>query len=282
MPNMASSTRIKKNKSPLKAGATGKSSNPNTVRRAKALQGISGAEAELVRARSNLRTQICQQKKKAKQTDEYAQLPDDRKESWLADYAAAKTKRAVARVADAERDAEAERAHLKTIQEEEKAAAQMTMTLEKLMADLGEKVDGVCGSVGDTRSDDGATSNGRARSLEDDSNAGDDRDGEEHAKLSKPAAFPKEHFLWLYRLIEQVSRREAERYLNERDARAEAAKGSVTGTSAAETGQATKTAEKRQLSSGTAAPRKRRASGKAGGEAEGRPTPGEGKKTNVW
>ena len=77
---------IKKNKTPLKAGATGKSINPKTLQRVQALQGISGAEAELVRARSNLRTQISQQKKKAIQTNEYAQLPDYQKESWLNDY----------------------------------------------------------------------------------------------------------------------------------------------------------------------------------------------------
>ena len=102
------------------------------------MRGISGAEAELVRARSNLRIQICQQKKKSKQAAEYAQLPD-KKDSWLADYIAAKTKRAGVRVTGAEQDEEEERAHLKAIQDES-AAAQLEMAFEELMEDLGEKV----------------------------------------------------------------------------------------------------------------------------------------------
>ena len=278
---MPLSIPIKKNKKPLKAGATGKSSNPNTLQRAKALRGISGAEAELVRARSNLRTHICQQKKKAKQTDEYAQLPDDKKESWLTDYVAAKTKRAVARVTEAEQDAEEERAHLKTIQEE-KAAAQLEMTFEELMEDLG---------------DDETTNNRRTCSLGD----GSGGNGEGRVKLSKSAIL---HFMWLYRRIEQVSRvgyREAERYLNEAEKAKAKSRGSVTAaktgevtgaaeageatgaaetgeamgaaetgeaTGAAETGVATKTADKRKPSSGTAESRKKRGTGDGGEPAE--------------
>ena len=274
-----SSIPIKKNKTPLKAGATGKSTNPKTLQRVKALQGISGAEAELVRARSNLRTQISQQKKKAIQTDEYAQLPDDQKESWLNDYVAAKTKRAVARVTEAVQDADKERAHLKRIQEEEKSAAELTMTFDELMADLGETMDSVCGSVDGISSDDETTSNCRACSLEDGGNAeGRDGDcGEEHVKLSKEAIIQRDHFLWLYQWIEQVSRpgyREAERYFNERDALDEAEKAKAKTGEAAEaaaTGEATKAttgeatrkaADKRKLSSGTAGPRKRRVSSK--------------------
>ena len=308
IPNMAPSTPIKKNGRPLKAGATGTSSNPRTLQRAKALRGISGPEAELVRARSNLRTQISQQKQKAKRTDEYAQLPDDKKESWLADFIEAKTPRAVARVAEAEKDVEVERAHLKTIQEEEKAAAQLTMTFEELMEDLGEKVDSVCGSMDGISSDDETASNGLSRSLDAGSGAEDDRDGE-HVALSKKAVSQREHFLWLYQWILQVSRPgylEAERYFNERDARVAAAKakatsagGSLTGPSDAKTeeatgtgegmksgegtksGEMTKTVNKRKLSSAAATPRKKRAPGVIGQEAEGRPMPAEKKKTKV-
>ena len=195
-----SSIPIKKNKTPVKAGATGKSTNPKTLQRVKSLRGISGTEAELVRARSNLRTQISQQKKKAMQTDEYAQLPDDKKESWLDDYVAAKTKRAVARVTEAVQDADEERAHLKKIQEEEKSAAELTMTFDELMADLGETMDSVCGSVDGISSDDETTSNCRACSLDDGGNA-EGRDGdcdEEQVKLSKDAMTQSDHFLWLY------------------------------------------------------------------------------------
>ena len=237
------------------------------------------------------------------QRDEYAQLPDDKKKSWLHDYVAAKTKQALARVTEAVQDANEDRAHLKKIQEEEKSAAELTMTFDELMADLGETMDSVCGSVDGISSDDETTSNCRACSLEDGGNS-EGRDGdcdEEQVKLSKDAINQRDHFLWLYQWMEQVSRpgyREAERYFDERDAldeakartgeavegaaTREAAEGAVTGETTratkatkatkvtkatkamkATTGEATmKAADKRKLSSGTASPRKRRASGK--------------------
>ena len=201
---MSSIPIIKKNKTPLKAGAMGKSTNPKTLQRLKALQEISGIEAELVHARSNLQTQISQQKKKAIQTDKYAQLPDDQKESWLNDYVAAKTKRAVPRVTEALQGADKERAHLKRIQEEEMSAVELTMTFDELMADLGETMDSVCCSVDGISSDDKTRSICHACSLEDGGNSeGRDGDcGDKHVKLSKEAIIQRDHFLWLYQWIE--------------------------------------------------------------------------------
>ena len=184
----------------MKAGATGKLTKPKMLQRVKAWQGISGAEAELVCARSNLRTQISQQKKKAIQTEEYAQLPDDQKESWLNDYVAAKTKRAVAQMTEAVQDADKECAHLKRIQEEEKSAVELTITFDELIADLSKMMDSVCGSVDGISSDNETTSICRAYSLEDGGYAeGRDGDcGDEHVKLSKEAIIQRDHFLWLY------------------------------------------------------------------------------------
>ena len=124
---------------------------------------------------------------------------------------------------EAVQDADKERAHLKKIQEEEKSAAELTMKFDKLMADRGETMDSVCGSVDGISSDDETSSNFHARALEDGVNAvGRDGDcDEEQVKLSKDAITQRDHFLWLYQWIEQVSRpgyREAERYFNERDA----------------------------------------------------------------
>ena len=90
---------------------------------------------------------------------------------------------------EAVQDADAEQAHLKMIQEEEKSAAELTMSLDELIADLGKTMDNVCGLVDGISSGDKTTSNCHACSLEDAGNA-EGRDGdcdEEQVKLSKDA-----------------------------------------------------------------------------------------------
>ena len=79
---------------------------------------------------------------------------------------------------------EEERAHLKTIQEE-KAAAQLEMTFEELMKELGEKV------ANGTSSDDETINNGRTCSLGDGSDLGGDDggDGGGRVKLSNRRFF---------------------------------------------------------------------------------------------
>ena len=101
---------------------------------------------------------------------------------------------------EAVQDADKEQAHLKRIQEEEKSAAQLTMTFDELMADLGEMMDSICGSVDGTSSNNETTSICRAWSLEDGGNAvGRDGDyGDEHVELSKEAIIQTDHFLLLY------------------------------------------------------------------------------------
>jgi len=103
----------KKNFSPLPAGRYGKSTKLSTQRRHHANQGMSGLEAERVRALGALRSLRSKKKLAADKRGETHFISNEQKEKWNEDYVERETAGARKRVEDAEAAVQQEQHNMK-------------------------------------------------------------------------------------------------------------------------------------------------------------------------